>query len=498
MKISNLPKATRSKSSDLLTIVQGNATKVISVNDFTSDITSNLSKLSKELQTIRTELFKRSLNKNNPVLAKSLKIPEPTNVKDATTKYYVDQKVAHTVKIDGTSKIVAPLTYDNKFSFQADDLVTKEYADSLLDQTLKTVKGLTSNAYPKAATGDMFIANVEYDVFAGDGPALQRGDILICLQDSEGGTHGSSSSQFAIVNTNVVIATEQDAGILKIASDAELQDYSSDSSAITPKKLKDALLSNSIYNRKLIDVSSYIVLEDDKGILAVDNRRSASTITLPAVQSLAHPSLFKMTIKDEFGQADLRNITIKSTSSTIDGKRQIVLSNKYQAVTVYNDGLNYYIENNTHAEDEIVQTLSQAGKVATTTAGADNTLFEFNLDLSQFDVNEGFSFEAAGSTAANGNTKTIKLVVDGNTTVTNATTTAPNNKGYIAKVTVLKGSQYAMAFGQITFDGVAPDVYFETALNLDWDSRIDIGLVANPATTASDISANSAILQPIK
>jgi len=498
MKISNLPKATRSKSSDLLTIVQGNATKVISVNDFTNDITSNLSKLSKELQTIRTELFKQSLNKNNPVLSKNLKIPNPKSPKDATTKLYVDNQVLHTVKVDGTSKITAPLTYDNKFSFEAHDLVSKEYADALLDQTLKTVKGLTSNAYPKAAPGDMFISNVEYDVFAGDGPALQRGDILICLQDSEGGTHGSSSSQFAIVNTNVVLATEQAAGILKIASDKELEDYSSDASAVTPKKLKDVLLSNSIYNRKLVNVSAYTAVEFDKGILAIDNRRSASTITLPAVQSLLHPSLFKMTIKDEFGQADLRDITIKSSGSTIDGKRQIILSNKYQAVTLYNDGLNYYIENNTHAEDELTQVLSQAGKVATTTAGADNTLFEFNLDLSQFDVNEGFSFEVAGTTVGNSNNKTIKLVVGSTTTVTNATTAAPNNKPYTAKVTVLKGNQFSMAFGHITFDGVAPDIYIATNLSLDWDSRIDIGVVGNPATAANDITAISAILTPIK
>ena len=46
----------------------------------------NLSKLSKELQTLRTELFKRSLNKNNHVLSKNLKVPNPKNPKDATTK----------------------------------------------------------------------------------------------------------------------------------------------------------------------------------------------------------------------------------------------------------------------------------------------------------------------------------------------------------------------------------------------------------------------------
>ena len=83
----------------------------------------------------------------------------------------------------------------------------------------------------------MFISVKEYDIFAEDGPALQKGDLLICLTDSAGGAYGAAGSQFAILNTNVVLASEDEAGILKIATDQEVMDFSSDITALTPKSL---------------------------------------------------------------------------------------------------------------------------------------------------------------------------------------------------------------------------------------------------------------------
>ena len=498
MKISNLPKATRSQKSDLLTIVQGNTTKNISVKDFTKSITKELSKLANELKTTRSSISKKSFDKNNPTLAKNLKIPNPKLPSHAATKSYVDKMSLHTVKVDGTIKMEAPLSYSRSFNLKDKNLVTKEYADGLLDFTLKKVANLNGSSYPKAKAGDVFIAKNAYENFATDGPAIEEGDLIICITNSEGGTYGAAGSQFAILNTNVVSSTETTKGIIKIANDKEVLDFSSDNSALTPKKYKNSLLDSSLYNRTVVDASSYNVLEKNKGIIAVDNRRSSSTITLPSITGLKNPKLFKVTIKDEFGQADLRNITIKSLGSTIDSKTEIILSNKYQAVTIYNDGLNYYIENNTHAEDEVSQMLAQAGFVRPSATGADEALYSFELDLSQFDQNQGFVLEVSGSTASNGNTKTIKLVIDGNTTVTNATTTAPNGKHFVAKVTVLKEPRYAVAYGHVLFDGIAADTYVDNSLNMDWTSRVTISAVVNNATALADMFIYSAILQPLK
>jgi len=497
MKISNLPKASKPNNSDLITIVQGNATKSISVKDFTNSLVKNATKLASEIKALRAEVVKRSLNKENPTLAKNLKIPNPKGPNDAATKNYVDNSTAHRVKVDGSSKISAPLTYSGKFSFSAKDLVTKEYADQLLDATLKTVKNLNGSSYPKASAGDMFIAIQEYKTFATNGPDIQMGDILICLSKSEGGTHGEAGSQFAIINTNVVLATEDEAGILKIATDDEVRNFSSDVTALTPKKFKDSLEESSMYNRTLIDRATYTVLEEDRGILAVDNRRSSCIITLPTVSSLSNPHMFKIVIKDEFGQADLKNITIKASGATIDSKTQMVLSNKYQAVTIYNDGKNYYIENNTHAPDEISDKVIQAGLVIPSATGVE-TMYQSDIDLSQFDIGQGFVMEVSGFFAANGNTKTVILDIDGNTTVTNATTTAPNNDHFTARVTVIKANKYAVAYGYMLLEGIAADTYSSYTIDLDWNSTINTKVTANAASANTDIHIYSMILEPLK
>ena len=145
MKISNLPKTSKPKGADLITIVQGATTKVISFKDFMEAVNKSASKLSSEVKTLRADLFKRAIDKNNPVFVKSVRVPTPKNARDAATKAYVDKSAMHRVKTDGSSTIAAPLTYDKKFKFGPKDLVSKDYADALLDSTLKTIKYLNTS-----------------------------------------------------------------------------------------------------------------------------------------------------------------------------------------------------------------------------------------------------------------------------------------------------------------------------------------------------------------
>ena len=60
MKISNLPKTNKSKNTDLLTIVQGTSTKVISTKDFTKSLNSAILKLSSEVKSLRSTINKKS------------------------------------------------------------------------------------------------------------------------------------------------------------------------------------------------------------------------------------------------------------------------------------------------------------------------------------------------------------------------------------------------------------------------------------------------------
>jgi len=498
MKISNLPKTSKPKGADLITIVQGATTKVISFKDFMEAVNKSASKLSSEVKTLRADLFKRAIDKNNPVFVKSVRVPTPKNARDAATKAYVDKSAMHRVKTDGSSTIAAPLTYDKKFKFGPKDLVSKDYADALLDSTLKTIKYLNTSAYPKASVGDVFISNQAYKKFASNGPTLQKGDILICIENSPGGTHSSSASQFAIVNTNVEEATENVIGMVKFSTDEEVLNFSSDMSALTPKKYKDSLLASSSYNRKLVTTTTYAVTEIDKGILAVDNRRGSSVITLPNVAGLKEPGLFKLTVKDEFGQADVRAVTIKSAGSSIDGKSSIVLASKYQAVTIYNDGKDYYIENNTHTDGEMSENVLRAGVVYPSVNNVKESLYATDIDLSQFDVGQGFKVTTSGFFAANSNTKSVTIDVGGISTVANTTTTAPNSKSFVATVTILKEARYAVAYGSMLIDAVAADTYLTNGLNVDWGTSVVVDVTGNAATTNTDIQIYSFTVEPLK
>ena len=66
MKISNLPKATRSTNGDLITIVQGNTTKVISVKDFTDSKSKSSIDAVGNFNIAICEVAKAAFVPNNP------------------------------------------------------------------------------------------------------------------------------------------------------------------------------------------------------------------------------------------------------------------------------------------------------------------------------------------------------------------------------------------------------------------------------------------------
>lgn len=498
-KISNLPKASSSSKNDLIVVVQGEKTMHISKESFLAAIENLSAQNASNIKGLQNQLAKKSINKKSPVFTSAVKALDPSDPKHLTTKSYVDKELHNVLRDDGAKKLNTPLSFHKQpLSFKSEDLISKKYADDLLLGVLKTIQNFSSNTLPIASVGQCFIMTEAFEVFAEDGPEIQKGDILICLDNSVGGTYSSVGHQFAIINSNVVSASEDNKGIVHIATGNDMETYESDSKVITPVKYKQSLDASFMYNRTLIDSSTYTVLEEDRGILAIDNRRSSCTITLPSISSLTNANMFKIVIKDEFGQANLKNITIKATGATIDSNTQITLLNKYQAVTIYNDGKNYYIENNTHAPDEVSEKLIQSGLVMPVATGTAFALYTATLDLNQFDVGQGFIIETSGFFAANGNTKTVAIDVAGTTTVTNATTTAPNSDHFTARLTVIKANKNAIAYGYMLLEGIAADTYGTYSLDLDWNSTIKLGVTANAATATTDIQIYSMIVEPLK
>ena len=477
----------------------------MSRQDLQSHLEQGINKLSSELKGVKNLISKNTISKASPSFSTAVSGQTPSSPNHLATKQYVDVLSHNVIKNDGSSFLETNLAYrQSPKVFKDNDVITKAYANNLLGSALKTIRKYAGSLFPEAHAGDCFMLSSFQPVFAQDGPEVQKGDLLICIENSIGGSFSQVGDQFAIINTNVIHSTEEEPGILRLALQSEIDSFNSDTSAITPVKYKNFLDSSSMYNRIVYDRPSYDVLESDRGILAVDARRSAVIITLPSISSLEFPNLFKITIKDEFGQAMLRNITIKGLSSTIDGDSSIVLSNDYQAITIYNDGKNYYIESNTHSSSELSSSglLVSAGSVNPSGTTLE-VLKEFELDLRQFDINEGFKVEAYGFFANNSDTKSISIDLkdSANThaTVTNATTTAPQNDAFYAQLTVIKApNKYESTGGFLLLEGIAADTYSSNLLNLDWNDKLNISFKGRGHTTSTDVRLDAFIITPIK
>jgi len=503
MKISNLPKTTKPTSSDLLTIVQGGKVKNISVSDLTKVLTLSGDKLAAELRTLKKDIQKNTLNKNNPVLVKPLKVPSPKVGGDASNKSYVDTKVAHLIKVDGSSKISAPLTYDKVTMFSNDDLINKRYADSLLVASLKTIKELDGSVYPRSAAGDTYISMKEYPKFALNGPSVQKGDIIICTAGSAGGTHGEVGTQFAIINTNVVFATEEVAGILKLSSSEDSQNLTSSLSAMSPRSIREVLEGSSMFNRRLVDFNAFIAKESDRGIIAADSRRGSVSITLPSVKSLQNPKLTKFVIKDEYGYADINNIVVSTSSQdTIESAPTLTLNQKYQAVSIYNDGKDYYIESNTHNKRENISSgsgsgiLKSAAKKYALVLNADDPIYSFDIDLSEYDVNEGFEIEYYGSFSDTTN-NSADIMINSVSIATTGTISAVGT--FKLTATVLKSSDLrAYIVSSIAVDGVVVNNNFASVDLDNWLSTFSVQGTLKCATALNDALGHMFIVKPLK
>ena len=497
-KLSELPKAKISSRGDLITIIQGGAVRNISKENLLGYLEGAIKRSEKEIDVLQAKVSKDVVLKDDPTFKNAVTGGKPTAHSHLTTKKYVDDSLHNVVRNDGSVKLYKTLSLNkHPEEFAPSNLVSKLHVDELLKGFLKTVVEYSSNTFPEATPGDCFIMTKEFAVFATDGPELQMGDILICLKLSAGGTYSEANTQFAILNTNVVSSTEINKGIIKVASAEEMINLSSNDTAITPKKFKVAAEGSSVFNRTTLSIDGYRLLETDKGIIAVDSRKESINIELPSVTVLNYPKLVKYVIKDEFGQSDLHNITVVGVGSTIDGKNTLVINKKYQAVTIYNDGKNYYIENNTHSEQNKDDVLAISGNKNPVTAAIDDIVYSFDIDLTQFDVNEGMEIEASGKFGATTNDKTAKILFNGVNILQNDIA-APNAKLFTMKATVLKSSTGSSRFyGTMNIDASAVSVN-ASAIPLQWTDTVSVAVIANCATAVTDISISTFTIKFLK
>lgn len=112
---------------------------------------------------------------------------------------------------------------------------------SAVQNGIKTPTGLacdTNPNYPASTKGDSYKVTVAGKIGGASGPAVEVGDMIICTANNAGGTHASVGSNFFIVQTNLDQATESTVGYAKIATNAQTDTGTDDTTIITPKKLK--------------------------------------------------------------------------------------------------------------------------------------------------------------------------------------------------------------------------------------------------------------------
>tara|TARA_R110000744_G_scaffold84290_2_gene164961 strand:- start:1557 stop:3104 length:1548 start_codon:yes stop_codon:yes gene_type:complete len=510
----NIPKTNVSSKADLITIMQNGVQKSITKASLLKHLEDSLTNVSAEISSVKKQLSKKTINKDNPSFSKAISAGEPLKDKDLTTKSYVDNSIFNVVKNDGSTKLLKTLSYKNSpNSFRDNDVVTKKFVDNSLKATLKAVKKSSGlNGYPPSSAGDSFVIQTNLDVFATNGPEVQVGDLILCIEDSSGGTHGEVGHQFAIVNTNVVFAKENTAGILKVASEEEVVNLDSEDSAITPYKLKRALETNSEYNRIFVTTPTYTLSEEDRGIVGVNSLNNQVVLTLPTIGRLTNPKLVKYTIKDESNTASKNTITIKTSGgNTIQKARSFILSTNGESVKIYNDN-----DNNWFLESNVSSGTSGTGGIKTfaaidltngerpTTAGSYESVMSIDVDLREYPLGTGFKVISHCFAAANGNTKTIAIGIGGTQVQASSGTgtTAPNAMFVHHEVTVLHtDTPTSMAFGFVLVGGdMAADgtsTSLTNTLALEWNSKITVSVDVN-VNPVTDVNVYALQVIPLK
>ncbi len=143
---------------------------------------------------------------------------------------------------------------------------------------------------------------------------------------------------------------------------------------------------------------------------------------------------------------------------------------------------------------------SKYSATGTTAVTTEETLWSHTLDAGELGSDgEGIKVEIFGTVASNANTKTIRVKADGNTIVSNGTTTAPNGLNWEAEMTVLRsGATSSVSKGMIAFDGVADEVDTSKP-GITWANAIPISVTGqNGTASANDIVVELVVLTRIK
>lgn len=178
----------------------------------------------------------------------------------------------------------------------ATDGVNKQYVDNLLASGI-TIKGgidaSTNPNYPAAIVGDAYYITVDGKIGGAAGEVVETGDMIIAITDNAGGDEAAVGADWIVLQDNIGAASETIAGYIRIATQAETNTGTDDTTAITPLKL-----------------ATYVASQISGGKFSVDVGNGVAT-AIAVLHSL--------------GTADV-NVTVKDTSTLEQVEADVVMT----------------------------------------------------------------------------------------------------------------------------------------------------------------------------
>lgn len=246
---------------------------------------------------------------------------------------------------------------------------------------------------------------------------------------------------------------------------------------------------------------------------------AASAVTLAKVQDVAANSVL---VRDANSSGVLTEKTVADTQVLIGDGTGFTAASLSGDVTMTNAGVVTLAANSVVTADitdanvttakiadgaATLAKLGSTGKLASAYADSgtpastvETTLFTTTLAASQLAADgESVRMTAHGTTAANANTKTLKVYLGTNAIAQNSTTTAPNGKNWkiVADVT-RSGATSSVEHVSIEFDGVAAEID-ASKVGATWSSANVFSVTGtNGTSAANDIVLKQAIVEYIK
>jgi len=266
----------------------------------------------------------------------------PTASLHAATKLYVD--TADALKLDlagGTMTGYLNLVGAPTANLHA---APKQYVDSVASGRWGVATGIYCNTnpnYPASKPGDTYVVASAGRIGGPSGLVVQQNDLIYCAFTSVGGTQAAVGSQFIILQTNLVQASDTEQGYVRIATTAERTAGTDNTVAMTALGVREVVKDLVPNYDKTVTASTGINVNAtllSHVYLCTGTGSGAVNVQLPQISSYSNPNI-TLVIKDAGINGATNNITInRSSSDTIDGTTSTVISTNGGVVTLINDG----------------------------------------------------------------------------------------------------------------------------------------------------------------